>query len=131
MNYCRYYYSVELFLEEIELQIIKLLKQKEKLKWNDINKSKFIETVLYKIPCNDIVLAHEENQTIVLDGNERINTLILFITNKFSLVGGKWRGKTYNDLSSHEKINFDSYILSTITIPDTEYDLSFLRDIYY
>lgn len=87
-----------------------------KLVWNNAHKENFIETILLGLPFPEIYLADGEidletqtSKTLVVDGQQRLNTTYQYITASpdFSVK----RIRKFEDLSPSEKTNFFDYIV--------------------
>ncbi len=58
--------------------------------WNKKSQSRFIESVLLGVPLTPFFLSEDENSRLeIIDGSQRIRTLIFFYNNVFSLTGLK------------------------------------------
>ncbi|HIU83450.1 MAG TPA: DUF262 domain-containing protein, partial [Candidatus Faecicola pullistercoris] len=62
--------------------------------WDDVLKSTFIESLILNIPIPSILLANdvEKNKFIVIDGKQRLNTIISFIAPEKDGKGFKLKG---------------------------------------
>lgn len=73
--------------------------------WDDVRKSKLIESILIRIPLPSFYLdAIDDDEWLVVDGLQRLSTLYDFIKDKFSLSGLEFLGneidkKTFTELS--------------------------------
>jgi hypothetical protein len=85
-----------------------------KLVWNDAHKENFIETILLGLPFPEIYLADgdidldtQTSQTLVVDGQQRLNTIYQYVTASpdFSIK----RISRFEDLSPQEKTKFFDY----------------------
>lgn len=87
-----------------------------KLVWNDAHKESFIETILLGLPFPEIYLADGEidletqtSKTLVVDGQQRLNTTYQYITaSPDFLIKGI---KRFEELSPQEKTDFFDYIV--------------------
>lgn len=81
--------SMSLFeiVRRVETESIRLQTQfKRYYKWDNEKKSKLIESIILNIPIQPIYLSEESDHTYeVLDGQQRIITILEFINNKFKL----------------------------------------------
>jgi hypothetical protein len=96
--------------------------------WNINKKSLFIESIILGLPIPQIVLAmnKERGNFIILDGKQRLLTLLQFIggwegrNNNFSLKGLKIRadlnGKSYSDIKTDMELRDDYFQFSNYTI---------------
>jgi hypothetical protein len=92
--------------------------------WTDQQASFLIDTVLSELPFPEIYLRSSttpDGQTLheVVDGQQRITSLLRFGRNELVLVGAevaaKWNGKSIDDLNDTEKTGFWNY---TIVVRD-------------
>ncbi|RKQ35311.1 MULTISPECIES: DUF262 domain-containing protein [Kocuria] len=96
--------------------------------WSKGQMDKFIESLLlgYPIPGIFLIKQHEDNRLLILDGQQRLETLRRFYAGVhegrvFSLsnVGEQFEGLTYNSLDESFKIKLDdSYMQATIVSAD-------------
>jgi hypothetical protein len=74
------------------------------LVWDQKRKSRFIESILLGYPIPGMFFTELENgQMLIIDGQQRVNTLVEFINNQFKIlnrsdINPKWRGKTFFEL---------------------------------
>src|SRR5574344_96444 len=83
--------------------------------------SKLVESVLMGIPIPTIYLCVEEDNTYsVIDGQQRITSLVRYLKNEFALNGlqelNELNGKCYKDLSKDIQKKLKSSSLSTISL---------------
>lgn len=72
--------------------------------WNDILKSAFIESLILNVPIPSLMLANEseKNKFIVIDGKQRLNAIISFISPDNDGKGFKLKGlKVLKDLNGY------------------------------
>lgn len=96
--------------------------------WSKGQMDKFIESLLlgYPIPGIFLIKQHEDNRLLILDGQQRLETLRRFYAGVhedrvFSLsnVGEQFQGLTYDKLDDSFKIKLDdSYMQATIVSAD-------------
>lgn len=96
--------------------------------WSKAQMDRFVESLLlgYPVPGIFLVKQTEDNRLLVLDGQQRLETLRRFYEGihggrEFSLqnVGTVLRGKTYKTLDEPDRIKLDdSYLQATIVISD-------------
>ena len=89
--------------------------------YTDKQASKLVESVLMGIPIPTIYLCVEEDNTYsVIDGQQRITSLVRYLKNDFALNGlqelNELNGKCYKDLSKDIQKKLKSSSLSTITL---------------
>jgi hypothetical protein len=86
--------------------------------WTEEQASYLIDTILSALPMPEIYIRSSSNakgdiRYEVIDGQQRIRSVLLFGTNDLELSGdlvsAKWAGKRFDDLSESEKSNFWDY----------------------
>lgn len=104
-----------------------------KLVWNDGHKENFIETILLGLPFPEIYLADgdidletQTSQTLVVDGQQRLNTIYQYVTASpdFSIK----RIRRFEHLSPEEKTKFFDYKIVVRDLGRIEDDK--IRDIF-
>ncbi len=116
--------------------------QRDADQWDDSKKSLFIESVLNRltVPAFYFALSQENSDvTEVVDGQQRLTTLVAFFNNKFALsssddcpyygASAHYAGKTYNELGDTWQRVFRRYNLTLVTLPETV-DLSLRLEIF-
>lgn len=76
--------------------------------WNDLKRSKLIESLLIGVPIPEIVLAEDKdrrNSYIVIDGKQRL----LAVTGFFEPEKGNWDSPTLKSLQSRPDLNGQTY----------------------
>lgn len=92
--------------------------------------SKLVESVLMGIPIPTIYLCVEEDNTYsVIDGQQRITSLVRYLKNEFALNGlqelNELNGKCYKDLPKDIQKKLKSSSLSTISLLKQSTDLKY------
>jgi len=94
--------------------------------WLSSERSQLIETVCNELPFPEIYIHHDTNpQTggqrhIVVDGQQRITSLLMFIDGKINLpVNEYWDGQYFNDLTDDQKRNFWDYLIVVRSLSQT------------
>ena len=89
---------------------------REKIAWDNIQKSLYIETIILGFPLHQIILVEieESDNYIVIDGDQRINALISFYGGKHYeanllrlqnlRIRTELNGMTYEDIQCNEKV---------------------------
>lgn len=105
--------------------------------WDDIRKSRLIESVIVGMPVPNIVLAENNEQRgkfIVIDGKQRLVAIRQFINGEYALKGLDIRPdlneRKYGDLPSDDKNNFDNSTLRSTVIKNWK-DENFLYAIFF
>lgn len=92
-----------------------------RITWDDKKRSKLIESFIMNIPVPPVFLYEDEYSSyVVMDGLQRISTIIEFYSDHFSLTGlDEWselNGKKYSQLPQKVKEGIDRRQLSVITM---------------
>jgi uncharacterized protein with ParB-like and HNH nuclease domain len=122
--------TVEILSQKVENGEILIPSFQRKYVWPIKKASKLIESCLLGLPVPQIFLyREEENQNLlVVDGQQRLKTLNYFINGifnekeVFSLHGVKdvWEKKTYKTLSVSDKRRFNNFILRATIFEQTD-----------
>lgn len=94
--------------------------------WTERQKSFLIDSILngYPIPelyIQEKISADGRTKYIIVDGQQRIRSVLDFIAEEFEIVEGesnKWSMCSFSDLSESDKINFYSYKFVIRSLPD-------------
>lgn len=109
--------KAELFIPDYQREFV----------WNNIQKSRFIESLLLNLPIPYIFVADigsgdNEGRLEIVDGSQRIRTLHQFVSNKFELAGLKKltsaNGFTYSDFTVPRKMRFDRKTIRMIELTE-------------
>jgi len=105
--------------------------------WDQIRKSRLIESIIVGMPVPNIVLAedkHQRGKFIVIDGKQRLISLNTFINNEYALSGLDLRtdlnGKRFDDLDRADRDSFENSTLRSTVIKNWR-DEEFLYVIFY
>lgn len=105
--------------------------------WDDVRKSRLIESVIVGMPVPNIVLAENKEHRgrfIVIDGKQRLLSINEFIRGSYSLSGLDMRGdlnnKTYADLPDADKEYLDNSTIRATVIKNWG-DEDFLYAIFF
>ena len=104
--------------------------------WTDKQSSFLIDSILNGYPIPEVYLqekvdAEGKTITIVVDGQQRINSFIRFIEGDFYIdesQSAQWGGMSFDDLTQEDKIAFYKYKFVVRLLPDIEEDK--IRDIF-
>ncbi|MEL6562519.1 MAG: DUF262 domain-containing protein [Bacteroidota bacterium] len=98
--------------------------------WDSKDASRFIESVLLRLPVPAIFLARDKysHKLIVIDGQQRLKTLLYFTKGefpdgkKFKLknVVPTYEGKTYDDLDLADQRDFNNAVIHALVLNETE-----------
>ena len=92
-----------------------------RLVWDGKKKSLLIESLLMNVPIPPVFLfEYDLNRYETMDGQQRLNTIVDFYTNRFKLSGlNKWKmlnGRTYDDCPPRIQSGLDRRRLSATTL---------------
>lgn len=92
-----------------------------RLRWDDKKKSKLIESFIMNVPVPSVFLFEEEiGRFEVMDGQQRLNTIIDFMQNRFKLTGLKtWQAlnnRNFSQLPPRIKRGLERAKVSAITL---------------
>jgi hypothetical protein len=105
--------------------------------WDEVRKSRLIESIIVGMPVPNIVLAENHDHRgrfIVIDGKQRLVAISQFIRGEYALKGldirSELNGKTYGNLPEGDRNNFDNSTLRSTVIKNWQ-DQDFLYAIFY
>jgi hypothetical protein len=105
--------------------------------WDDVRKSRLIESIIVGMPVPNIVLAESKTQRgkfIVIDGKQRLVAISRFISGEFALKGLDIRSdlneKRYESLGTDDKDSLDNSTIRSTVIKNWQ-DENFLYAIFY
>ncbi|MCA0300074.1 MAG: DUF262 domain-containing protein [Proteobacteria bacterium] len=105
--------------------------------WDDVRKSRLVESIIAGMPVPNIVLAEDRSNRgkfIVIDGKQRLIAITEFMTGAYALKGLDVRPdlneKRYADLSPEDRNNFDNSTLRSTVIKNWK-DENYLYAIFY
>lgn len=98
--------------------------------WTDKQSSFLMDSILKGYPIPEVYLqekvdANGRTITVVVDGQQRISSLLRFIAGEFSIdesQSARWGGMSFSELSEAEKIAFYSYKFVVRVLPDIDDD---------
>lgn len=98
--------------------------------WDNIRKSRLIESIIMGIPIPTIYTytRHDSDkiEEVVIDGQQRLKTIMLFVENEFSLDGLKLNaylnGLRFDELPNNVKVRFLNYTLHIVNITNVTND---------
>jgi len=88
------------------------------LVWTEKAKSHFIESILLGMPVSEIYLSKENDKYSVIDGQQRLSTILHFIENKFTL--SKLENLVEFNGKSFEQIDQSSFLAYKISYVEIE-----------
>jgi hypothetical protein len=101
--------------------------------WKPSTKKRFIESILMRLPIPVVYMSETVDDKLeVIDGQQRLTTIVQFIDGKFSLSGLKvlddLNGMLYSDLNPKYKKLFNDYqvtsrVLESSCPPDLKFDM--------
>ena len=100
-----------------------------RLRWDDRKKSKLIESFIMNVPVPPVFLYEQEiGRFEVMDGQQRLNTIVEFMQNRFKLSGLKtWHvlnGRSFSQLPPRIKRGLERAKVSAITLMSDVSDTS-------
>lgn len=105
--------------------------------WDDVRKSRLVESIIAGMPVPNIVLAEDRSSRgkfIVIDGKQRLIAITQFMRGEYVLRGLDVRpdlnDKRYADLDPEDKNNFDNSTLRSTVIKNWR-DENYLYAIFY
>lgn len=101
--------------------------------WKKSQIDRFIESVLMEFPIPGVFLVKQENnKNLVLDGQQRLESLRIFLNKKHRLgyknIDPSFQGKTFDELPEEYQRSFEDYTIQTTTIQT--YPLGDISSIY-
>ncbi len=101
------------------------------LVWRTIHKIDFIETILMGLPFPEIFIAKGDldidamtTTSCIVDGQQRLNSIVEYIQGKFEV-----KGRKYEELSPEEKENFLKYEIAVIEL-DIQHDDPSIQELF-
>lgn len=101
--------------------------QKEFITWTQTQKSLFIESIFIRAPMPQLVMHSDHNNYTIIDGLNRLNTIIEYIDNKFELCNlaflTDFEGNYFSDFNRAyqrriEETRIKTYVIESIGNPD-------------
>lgn len=93
--------------------------------WSAKQKSSLIETILLEYPIpeiymQDIVDENGSERHVVVDGQQRIRSVLKFVSGEFEIIeeGSRWNGFSFDELSSDDKKKIFEYKFLVRILPD-------------
>jgi Protein of unknown function DUF262 len=99
--------------------------------WDPVRASKLIESFLMGLPVPNVFLYKESTNYQIIDGQQRIFTVLQFFKGKFldsnkefrlKKVAEPWEGKTFEELDDESRFKLEEAILRSIIIQQVEPD---------
>ena len=101
--------------------------QKEFIPWTQTQKSLFIESIFIRAPMLQLVMHSDHNNYAIIDGLNRLNTIIEYIDNKFELCNlaflTDFEGNYFSDFNRAyqrriEETRIKTYVIESIGNPE-------------
>lgn len=101
--------------------------QKEFITWTQTQKSLFIESIFIRAPMPQLVMHSDHNNYTIIDGLNRLNTIIEYIDNKFELCNlaflTDFEGNYFSDFNRVyqrriEETRIKTYVIESIGNPE-------------
>jgi len=100
--------------------------------WDKSEASRFIDSILLKLPVPSIFLAKQDNETLlIIDGYQRLKTVYDYVHGLFSKdnkifrlsntekINNRWRGKAFSELSDTEQRRIKNTTIHSIIFVQT------------
>lgn len=123
-------YPVDSLVKRMKNEEIKIPHFQREYVWNHSAASRFIESLILRLPVPSIFLLRDRfsNSLIIIDGQQRLKTLLYFFEGKFpdgkkfnlKNVLPEYESKTFNDLSISDQRELENSIIHCIIIMDEE-----------
>lgn len=90
--------------------------------WNQEQKGKMIDSILTGIPLQTIFLKENSREMEVIDGVQRIKTILGFLNDEFPVLSEneKWNGCTYSQLKSIDQRKIEDFQVPAYILHDDE-----------
>ena len=90
--------------------------------WNQEQKGKMIDSILTGIPLQTIFLKENGREMEVIDGVQRIKTILGFLNDEFPVLSEneKWNGCTYSQLKSIDQRKIEDFQVPAYILHDDE-----------
>jgi hypothetical protein len=126
-------YTISVLHQKLKQKQIRLPDYQRRFVWKLPQASKLIESFLLGLPVPQIFLSKEKEtgDLLVVDGQQRLSTILAFKDGKFPSndsdfrladVNKKFDGKTYEELPDNMKRKFDDSVLKSIIIEQIQPD---------
>jgi len=90
--------------------------------WTNSQASKLIESIFLGLPIPSIFLGQDSNSNkyFVIDGQQRLISLLKFYQDDFKLSGidSRWKGKKYSDLTDDEQFQLGDFSIHAIIVKE-------------
>ncbi|MCZ6873434.1 MAG: DUF262 domain-containing protein [bacterium] len=124
-------YTIDSLVKRLSLGDIYIPSLQRGFVWDLRRASRFVESLLLGLPVPGIFLSREEpsQRLVVVDGQQRLNTLLYFYDGIFANTGkefalsgleSRFRGKTYKSLTDEGRRRLDDSILHATIIRQDE-----------
>jgi Protein of unknown function DUF262 len=94
--------------------------------WMESERSQLVETICSQLPFPEVYIHHDtdpntgKQRHIVVDGQQRITSILMFIDGKVNLpVNDTWKGQYFAELSEDQKRNFWDYLIVVRSLSQT------------
>ena len=91
-------------------------------RWAQYNKSILIESILMGIPIQTLFLKEQDGEIEVIDGVQRIKTILSFLNDEFPVLSEnkEWTGLKYSGLSNLDQRRIEDFQLSAYVLHNDE-----------
>jgi len=94
--------------------------------WLESERSQLVETICNQLPFPEVYIHHDtvpdtgQQRHIVVDGQQRVTSILMFIDGAISLpVNDTWQGQYFADLTEDQKRNFWDYLVVVRSLSQT------------
>jgi len=124
-------YTLSVYREKVHAQQIVVPPFQRKFVWDLARQSKLVESFLLGLPVPPVFLYKERgtNKLLVVDGQQRIMSMIHFFDNDFEGepfrlkgVQPKWEGKRFEDLDDVDRLQLEDGVLRATVIQQMDKD---------
>lgn len=116
-------FTLERISNELQLGNIVCALSSTAFRWNNLEQSKFIESIILGLPIPPLLMADSKGQLFVIDGMQRVLTINAFLNNHLQLSGltvlDSLNGLYFKDLIPSRQRKFLNTSIRTITFSNT------------
>lgn len=116
--------SVATLIEQWNDEILIVPPIQREYVWNNMKASRLVESLLLNVPIPVLYFAESGDAYEIIDGHQRINSIVRYVNNEFALSGLKVlgdterRGKRYSELPSGDQRRIKTRVMRAIIITE-------------
>jgi hypothetical protein len=116
--------SVSTLLEQWNDQTLTLPSIQREYVWNTMKASRLIESLLLNVPIPVLYFAESGDQYEIIDGHQRVSSIVQYVNNQFALTGLKVlgdeqrRGKRFHELPAGDQRRIRTRVVRAIIITE-------------